>query len=258
MPLTKENLIRRRFSKAAPRYGVMAQVQKGIAVALAERVKKVKGARVLDVGAGDGVLTKALGQSGATVVSLDAAWGMVRLGKLQGKGCLWLQADACRLPFRKKSFDLLVSSSAYQWVNDLDAAFNEARRVLKPGGRLMVAMFGRATLCEFFESLQCAAVSLKKPLPPIKRLADKEEILRSLASAALTEVEIGVEQREVTFTSVMALLVWLKGIGANSLSSRFFWGKGLMAATENEYRARFMKNERLRASFEVIWIEAKV
>jgi malonyl-CoA O-methyltransferase len=258
MPLTKEKLIRRRFSKAAPRYGVLADIQKGIAAALAMRLKGIKVACVLDVGAGDGALTRTLGSAGVRVVSLDAAWGMVRLGRMQGGGRSWVQADACALPFVGSNFDILVSSSAYQWVNDLEGAFTEARRVLKPGGRIMIAMFGRSTLCEFFESLEAAAMSLQKPLPPIKRLADVEEIRQALKSAGLKKVEIGIELRETSFVSVTALLVWLKGIGANSLSGRFFWGKGLLAATEREYRARFLKNDRLRASFEVIWIEAQV
>ncbi len=257
MPLTKESFICRRFSYAAPRYGVLSQVQKGIAISLAGRIRLVHGARVLDIGAGDGALTRALSSAGVCVVSLDAAWGMVRAGRAQGDDRFWLQADACKLPFGKESFDMVVSSSTYQWVDDLEAAFKEVRRVLKPGGQVMIAMFGRSTLSEFFESLACAAASLQKPLPAIKRLADVTQIKLALKSAGLKEVKMTVERREVTFVSLTALLVWLKGIGANSLSEKFFWGKGLLAAMEKEYRARFLKNDLLCVSFEIVWIEAK-
>ncbi|MFH0754149.1 MAG: methyltransferase domain-containing protein [Candidatus Omnitrophota bacterium] len=258
MSVIREDFIRRRFSLAAPRYGILSEVQKGVAAALAGRIRNAQGLCVLDVGAGDGALTKALVKTGACVVSLDAAWGMVRMGKEQGDARLWIQADAVALPFKSESFDGLVSSSVYQWVDDLETAFSQARRVVKPGGKMMIAMFGRGTLNEFFESLECAAVSLKKSLPPIKRLADQVEIARALKAAGLKQVEMGVEHREVMFVSVTALLVWLKGVGANSLSGNFFWGKGLLAALEKEYRARFLVNDRLRASFEVVWIEAKV
>jgi SAM-dependent methyltransferase len=47
-------------------------------------------------------------------------------------------ADARSLPFPEASFDAVVSTQVYEYVDDIAAALAEARRVLSPGGRLLV------------------------------------------------------------------------------------------------------------------------
>ncbi len=59
-----------------------------------------------------------------------------RPGRHRPAGSSWLRGHAERLPFDDGSFDLVVSSFAYQLVPRLTAALAEARRVLRPGGRL--------------------------------------------------------------------------------------------------------------------------
>ena len=252
-----QQLIRRKFSDAAARYGAVADVQRGIAGELLKRIDAAPGSWVLDVGAGDGALASGLARAGARVVALDAAWGMARQGKSLNGGAWWVQADACALPFAREKFDRVVSSSAYQWVEDLPLAFEQARRVLKPGRPLTGVLFGYTTLNEFFTSLQRGAARLGRTLPAMKRLARADEVRAALGSAGFRHVVVTSEERTAGFRDMAAILAWLKGIGANALTPRFFLGKALLKASAEEYRAHFTFDEALSVTFEVIWIEAK-
>jgi malonyl-CoA O-methyltransferase len=249
--------LRRRFSNAAVRYTAVADIQTAIASDLAGRLPVSAGTRVLDVGAGNGTLASELVRKGADVVALDVAWGMVCHGHRSSPDAAWVQADAAALPFASGNFDLVVSSSAYQWVDDLTGAFREARRVLKPGGRFMVAMFAHGTLDELFVSMEQAAHSSSKTLPVLRRLHAADDVRAALHKAGFKDPVISVEKRVSGFQDVKAILSWLKGIGANGSARKFFWGKALLAATEREYRLSFAQGDKLRATFEIIWIEAK-
>jgi SAM-dependent methyltransferase len=56
----------------------------------------------------------------------------------------WVQGDAGALPFRDGSFEAVVSTEAFHWFPDPDAALAELRRVLVPGGSLLVALVNPA------------------------------------------------------------------------------------------------------------------
>ena len=105
-------------------------------------------ARVLDVGCGTGRLAERLvGADGVrTVVGCDFSGGMLenaaeRLADARRAGRVHLvRGDATRLPFADAAFDAAVSTEAFHWFPDQDAALRELRRVLRPGGRLMLAL----------------------------------------------------------------------------------------------------------------------
>ncbi len=249
--------LRRRFSNAAAGYTAVADIQAAIASDLIGRVHLSKGLHVLDVGAGNGVLASGLAGHGADVVALDVAWGMVSRGCRRLSDMAWVQADAAALPVASGKLDMVISSSAYQWVDDLPGAFAEARRVLKPGGRFMVAMFGKGTLDELFVSMELAARAGGRTLPALRRLLSVDDIRSALNKAGFKAPVISVEKRTSGFKDVKAVLAWLKGIGANGAARNFFWGKALLAATEKEYRSSFAEGDKLRATFEVVWIEVR-
>ena len=95
----------------------------------------VDGAHVLDLGAGTGVASRAALTAGAAVVvAVDNAFGMLRRG---GSG--WpVLADACALPFKADSFDLVVAAISLGHVTDPVRALRETRRV---GAALLVSAF---------------------------------------------------------------------------------------------------------------------
>jgi malonyl-CoA O-methyltransferase len=256
--LTDKEFIRRRFSDAASHYRDFADIQDVIARELVVRANVARDMSVLDVGAGDGRMAQVLIDAGAHVIAVDGAWGMASLGLRRSPHAAWLQADAALLPFASRSFDTVISSSVYQWVDDLPGAFAQVRRVLKPGGRFMVAMFGHNTLDELFVSMDRAARSSGKSLPALRRLPSVARVREALYQAGFQEPVVEVERRTTRFQDIKAILVWLKGIGANALTRKFFWGRVFLAATQKEYRVSFPQGDKLRATFEIIWIEAKV
>jgi len=257
-PMIEPRQLRRRFSNAAAGYAAAADIQAAIASDLAARFDVPAGACALDVGAGNGILAADLVRRGAAVAALDVAWGMVCQGRRLASGATWVQGDAAALPFASGNFHMVISSSAYQWVDDLSKAFTEARRVLKPGGQLIVAMFGKGTLQELFVSMERAACTGGRTLPALRRLASVDDVRAALHKAGFKAPLINVEQRISGFKDVKAVLAWLKGIGANASAKNFFWGKALLACTEKEYRLAFSDGDKLRATFEVIWIEAGI
>ncbi len=96
--------------------------------------------RVLDVGCGTGILTARTGALlSGLVCGFDLSYGMLGQATRRRVGP-WVQADAVRLPVRSESADAVVSTEAFHWFADHDAVLREFRRVLVPGGRIIVAL----------------------------------------------------------------------------------------------------------------------
>jgi demethylmenaquinone methyltransferase/2-methoxy-6-polyprenyl-1,4-benzoquinol methylase len=103
------------------------------------------GMKVLDVACGPGLTTQcALALTGSTgyVVGLDPSTGMLREAR-RGPCRNLIQAVAERLPFLDASFDFLSMGYALRHVSDLEAAFREYHRVLKPGGIVLLLEVSR-------------------------------------------------------------------------------------------------------------------
>ena len=96
--------------------------------------------RILDVGCGSGALLRLLGRLrlDARLAGVDPAAGMVREAATSTHVDV-LQASAEALPFGAGSFDLVVSSSSFSHWEDKASGLAECRRVLAPGGALLLA-----------------------------------------------------------------------------------------------------------------------
>jgi demethylmenaquinone methyltransferase/2-methoxy-6-polyprenyl-1,4-benzoquinol methylase len=101
------------------------------------------GERCLDLGAGTGVSTVELSQSGAFVVGADISIGMLSAGRHRDVSLL--AGDALALPFADDTFDAVTISFALRNVHDPDAALREMARVTRPGGRLVICEFSHPT-----------------------------------------------------------------------------------------------------------------
>lgn len=97
---------------------------------------------VLDVGGGTGRASRALSVERPVVV--DAARGMLR--EARGHGLETVQGDAAALPVGDDAVDAVVVVDALHHMADADGVFASARRVLRPGGVLVVREFDPTTL----------------------------------------------------------------------------------------------------------------
>jgi ubiquinone/menaquinone biosynthesis C-methylase UbiE len=102
----------------------------------------VEGLQVLDAGCGSGPLMEALRSGGAVVSGFDLSPAMVELARRRlGADADVRVADlAAPLPYPDGGFDVVVASLSLHYVEDWAAALGELRRVLKPGGRLVVSV----------------------------------------------------------------------------------------------------------------------
>jgi SAM-dependent methyltransferase len=94
--------------------------------------------RALDVGAGSGGNAAVLAGLGWDVTALEHS--PVAVGLARDRGLHAVRADARRLPFRDGSFDLVMSTDMWEHVDDDRTVAQESFRVLRPGGRLLVAV----------------------------------------------------------------------------------------------------------------------
>jgi len=91
--------------------------------------------RVLDVGCGDGQVSRLAASQGSSVVGVDPTWNCVRVAHERGGGARIARADAAALPFADASFDTAVACLVFEHIDDIDEAIAEVARVLTPGGR---------------------------------------------------------------------------------------------------------------------------
>lgn len=98
--------------------------------------------RVLDAGCGSGPLAAALRDQGAIVSGFDLSPAMIDLARERlGRDADLLVADLAKpLPYEDDTFDVVVSSLALHCLEDWIAPLNELRRILRPGGRLVVSV----------------------------------------------------------------------------------------------------------------------
>jgi len=155
--------------------------------------------RVLDVACGTGVVTRLASESvgdGGGVAGLDVNLGMLaaaRAATPPGMNIEWHEASAQRMPFPDASFDAVLCQMGLQFIPDKQAALIEMRRVLAPGGRLVINVPGPAPPA--FEILAEALARLvgRQASGFVKQvfsLHDAAEVERLLTGAGLRDVSV--------------------------------------------------------------------
>lgn len=247
--------VARSFSRAAASYDGVAELQRQVGEQLLARWPEAQHlSRILDLGSGTGYFLPRLHSSsrGAEYIGLDLAEGMVRYARQQhGTGLAkWLVADAEDLPLADASVDLVFSSLAIQWSEDLPRLFSEVARVLRPGGCLLFATLGPRTLWELRQSW--ASVDSGDH---VNEFLPLDEIERALDVADFGESTLETCPLGLRYSSALDLLRELKALGAHNVNrgrTRGLTGRRQLQAMQLAYE-RHRQEGYLPASYEVIY-----
>lgn len=251
--------VRDSFHRQATDYEAHAVVQRRVVERLIGllQAEGVCPARLLDVGAGTGRLLAKLRElyPAALAVGADLALGMCRTASahLAPQGVQLVNADAERLPFADGSFDLVLSSSTFQWLSSLDHAFAEVKRVLSPGGLFCFALFGEKTLFELRDSYR---TSLSGGADRSHSFFSQSDVLAALQRVGFSDPSVSSELEVELHPGVPELLRSLKRIGAGSaapVAARGLSERRVMLDMMEVYRQRHGREGAVPASYEVIY-----
>jgi SAM-dependent methyltransferase len=170
------------------------------------------GHRVLDVACGTGALTRVVAARvgpGGAAIGLDINDGMLAVARRRAPHVDWRAGRAEALPFEKESFDAVVSQFGLMFFEDRRAALAEMTRVLRPGGRLAVAVWdalertpGYAAVTRLLQRLfgDRAADALRAPFG----LGDPSPLRSLFASAGIPNPTVTTSKGTARFPSIKA------------------------------------------------------
>lgn len=265
--------VRRAFDQAAAHYDAHAVLQREVCDRLLERLDFVSlnPATVLDLGAGTGYGLERLRlrYPAAGLVALDIAPAMLTVARERFPRPGWLDraralfpatggagvpqfvcADMAAMPLAANSVQLVWSSLALQWAQDLEATLKGIHRTLAPGGLLMFATFGPDTLKELR-----AAFAEIDATPHVNRFTDLHDVGDMLVHAGFAHPVMEMEMLTLTYADLKAVMRDLKGIGAHNAAAdrrRGLLGKSAWNRLEAAYESNRIEG-RLPATFEVIY-----
>jgi len=153
---------------------------------------------LLDAGCGSGLFCEHAVQKGAGVMGLDASEGLLDLARQRTPRAAFFQGEMEELPFVDLTFDVVTLINSLHNVTDPLRALKEARRALRPGGRVAVAAWARPEHCQiakFFSALD-ELLPVESPNTPaafaystdgaLSRLVAKAGFTKLIETSALT------------------------------------------------------------------------
>ncbi|MCR4346848.1 MAG: malonyl-ACP O-methyltransferase BioC [Sulfuricaulis sp.] len=264
MVLDKRRL-RQSFAHAADTYDAAAVLQREIADRLLTRLEVVRlqPQVILDIGCGTGYDLHQLSKRyrRAQVLGLDIAETMAR--RARSRAGLWRRltgrsvfvcGDAERLPVATASVDMVVSNLALQWC-DPRIVFTEVRRVLRPGGLIMLTTFGPDTLRELREAWRAADNAAH-----VHTFIDMHDLGDMLINAGFADPVMDMEAFTLTYADVRGVMRDIKQLGAHNVATsraRGLTGKARFARFRAAYEA-LAQDGKIPATFEAVYGHAWV
>lgn len=234
--------------QAAAYAATCARLCAGAHPAVLEALRPLTGRRVLDVGAGDGRLARALRGAGAHVVAVDADPEMAGF-----------TAALPDLPFEDDAFDVAVACFVLNHVDDPRASVTELARVVRPGGRVVATIWpsGATTQSRMWQRVLDAAGVVPEPGVRLPEHLDFPRTVDGLADL-LRGPGLDVEARTIAWTHHGEVLeLWdgaeagIGGIGATVAAQPPEVRERLRAAYDLEVR-ELVEDDRLRFPTEAV------
>ena len=258
--------IRRHFSQAAQQYDQHAGLQREVCQRLVERLDglRFEPTQVLDLGCGTGFGQHLLGQRfpAARLLGVDLALPMLeraraRAGwwqRLRGQRPRLACGDAYALPVASGSTDLVFSSLMLQWCDEPERVLTELRRVLKPGGLLLLSTFGLDTLKELRQ-----AWGQVDGHDHVSRFTEVQALGSAITRSGFMEPVLDTDWLTTHYDKPLELLQELKGIGASNASQQrnpALTAPRRLKAMLSHYEAFRLPDGRYPATWEVLYASA--
>ncbi|MBA4501457.1 malonyl-ACP O-methyltransferase BioC [Marinobacterium marinum] len=243
------------FSRAAASYDSVAQLQRDIADRLMEWLPHQVDGNLLDLGCGTGYAAPYLREHypQAPLLHLDLAHGMLTFARDQRSvsDAHYLCGDAEQLPLADGSVGLIWSSLAVQWCEQPALLLAELARVLRPGGRCLLATLGPGTLHELKRAWAAVDddVHVNNFIPLPQLLAH---------NTALQVLRCETEDKVLRYRRLQDLMHELKALGAHNVNSRQEQGlssRQRLVRLLEAYELQRQTDGSLPASYEVYYLE---
>ena len=152
------------------------------------------GERILDVGCGEGTLTKRIIERGAIVLGVDNSPEMIAAARANGVDAVQLAAEDMQF---SAEFDAAFSNATLHWVLQKEEAARAIFRALKPDGRFAGEMGGEGNLRKLREALDEELI-IRGYVPPVEAsnwYASPEEFAAVYESASFREIDARLIER---------------------------------------------------------------
>lgn len=222
--MIQTRIVKNSFARHADSYEAHGELQRAVSKNLCSFADLPAPKVLLDIGSGTGYTAIDAKErwGDISLFAVDIAYPMARKTRLAGFEKS-VTADASFLPFAGGSFDLAISSLAFQWIPGIGddggggaGFFSRVGSVLKKGGTLAFSTLGPGTLRELRDayssaSLECTGIAASFPqFPGAERLA------RRMEEGGFICITTQTERKKVRYGSVKELFSALRGVGASA------------------------------------------
>jgi NADH dehydrogenase [ubiquinone] 1 alpha subcomplex assembly factor 5 len=168
-------------------------------------------------------------------------------------------AEEEAIPFPECVFDLVISSFALHWVNDLPGALLQARRCLKPDGLFLAALPGGDSLLELRAALLEAEAAITGGASPrVSPFVDLRDAAALLQRAGFAMPVADVDTIAVSYGDPLSLMRDLRGMGeTNAMAARprGFLRRDVLLEAARIYQERHGGPDgRVRATFQIVFL----
>ena len=126
------------YNRIGDTYDTTRRADPQILESLKDHIDLRPSGRYLDIGCGTGNYTAGLNKIGGKWVGLDPSSHMLDLANKKDGSIDWIKGSAELLPFEKGAFDGVICTAAIHHFSDIEKAFREVDRVLRPNGKLVI------------------------------------------------------------------------------------------------------------------------
>jgi len=257
-PRLDKRTVKKCFNRAAKSYDSASILQEEVLNRLLQRLQYMRHrpATVIDIGCATGSAIRGLQRHypRARVYATEIAFQRLlaarsRYRRFSRKRLV--NADMEQLPFAGQSFDLLFSSLALPWSNDLRATLAEFERICRPGALLLFSSFGPSTLQEL--ELSWAALD---SYPHVHRFIDMHDVGDAMLASGFAQPVVDAEIIRMEYRDFAALLADLKNVGASNADvgrRRGLTTPRQLRRLEHSYREHGFEDGKFIASYEVVY-----